>query len=211
MKNAHLLLASFIFCILACTQEPISEDQQMFERKVKDVTLPSEAPLEATTETSSETNLDGHCFSTNLIAGQHYVAGSVTIDIDGDNLIITYATNEDWTIGITHLHIGNCEEDWVPLTGSGNPRIGHFEYTEPYSSSATEVVYVISLEGIGDTFCFAAHAEVKGPSGGETAWAEGIQFSGKSWAMYAEVDLSDCTEQDDDEDDEDEDDPFTAF
>jgi hypothetical protein len=206
MKKANLLLASFIFCILGCTQEPIGEDLQVLEKKSKDLTLSSET----TSETSSESNSDDHCFYTNLIAGQHHVAGSVTIDIDGDNLIITYATSEDWTIGITHLQIGNCEDGWVPLTGSGNPRIGHFEYTEPYSSSATEVVYVISLEGIGDTFCFAAHAEVKGPTGGETAWAEGIQFSGKSWAMYAEVDLSDCTSQDDEDDNED-DDPVTAF
>ena len=210
MKKANLLLASLVFSILACTQEPIGEDLQLLEKRNKDLTLSSETTSETTTETSSETDSDDHCFYTNLIAGQHHVAGSVTINVAGDNLIITYATNEDWTIGITHLQIGNCEEGWVPLTGSGNPRIGHFEYTEPDSASDTEVVYVISLEEIGDTFCFAAHAEVQGPTGGETAWAEGIQFTGNSWAMFAEVDLSDCTSQDDN-DDNDEEDPFTAF
>lgn len=210
MKNVHLLAASFIFCLLACTQEPIGEDQQMFDKKVKDVTSPLESTSESTTQTSSETNSDDHCFSTSLIAGQHYVAGNVTVDIDGDNLIITYTTNEDWSIGITHLSVGNCDEDWVPLTGSGNPRIGHFEYTEPFSANSNEIVYVISMEGLGDNFCFAAHAEVNGPSGEETAWAEGIEFSGRSWAMYVEVDLSECTSQDDEDDDED-DDPVTAF
>jgi hypothetical protein len=210
MKKVNLLVVLFILCILGCTQEPIGEEQLTFEKRGKDLTLPNPAESEDTSETSSETNSEDHCFYTNLIAGQHYVAGSVTIDIDGDNLIITYTTNDDWSIGITHLQVGNCDEDWVPLTGSGNPKIGRFEYTEPYSSSDTEVVYVISLEEIGDTFCFAAHAEVQGPSGGETAWAEGTQFSGKSWAMFAEVDLSECTSEEDDDDDE-EDDPFTAF
>lgn len=198
MKKVHLLAAPFIFCFLGCALEPIEEVQQISEKDVQNTTLSSETNSETSSQNSSETTTEDHCFYTNLIAGQHHVAGAVTIDIDGDNLIITYTTNDDWSIGITHLSVGNCDEDWVPLTGSGNPRIGHFEYTEPFSSSSTEVVYIISLEGLNDNFCFAAHAEVQGSSGGETAWAEGIQFSGNAWGMYAEVDLSNCIDEEDD-------------
>lgn len=208
MKKVCLLVASIIFCFLGCAVEPLEEGLRNSDNNGKGPKSQTETSPEDTSEPTSEDNTEtteeDHCFYTNLMAGQHHVAGSVTIDIDGDNLIITYTTNDDWTIGITHLSVGNCDEDWVPLTRAGNPRIGHFEYTEPFSSSDTEVVYIISLEGLNDSFCFAAHAEVQGPTGGETAWAEGTQFPGKAWGMYVEVDLSDCleTEDEDDEDDD---------
>ena len=134
------------------------------------------------------------CVTVNLIAGQHHVAGDVTVYNDGENLIIVYTSNNDWTIDLTHLSVGNCDEDWVPLTGSGNPKIGRFEFTEPYSVSDHEVVYLINLEDLNENYCFAAHAEVQGPTGGETAWAEGPSFSGNSWAMFVEALLSDCDE-----------------
>lgn len=197
MKTPYLVVASLFLCMLfGCSQNEAIQDELLFEQR-----NPKGSVKLATPEPATEEEAGDNCFYTHLVAGQHYVAGSVTINIEGDNLIITYSTNEDWTIGITHLSIGNCDEDWVPLTGSGNPRIGQFEYTEPFSSTSTEVVYVISLEGLDDNFCFAAHAEVVGPSGEETAWAQGIQFNGRSWAMYSEVNASDCDSGDDDDDD----------
>ena len=136
------------------------------------------------------------CYTTNLIAGQHYTAGTVSIYTDGQNLIIEYATTGDWTIGVTHLNIGDCQDGWVPLTGSGNPKVGHFEYTEPSYVDTHQVVYIIPLESLGisegDTFCFAAHAEVDGPQGGQTAWGEGTSFDGHNWGMYVETTFTDC-------------------
>ena len=178
MKKITLVFTVFMLCVLCgCTESQLIEDQTI------------------TRDNSEDT--DEPCVYTQLIAGQHHVAGSVSVDIDGDNLIITYASNGDWVIGTTHLEIGNCDEDWAPLTNSGNPQIGQFEYTEPYSSGPYEVVYIISLEGLGDHYCFAAHAEVVGPTGEETAWAEGTQFEGNGWAMYVESLLSECDEDDD--------------
>jgi len=137
-------------------------------------------------------NLDEECITVNLIAGQHHIAGNVSVYKDDENLIIIYTTNDDWTIDLTHLSVGNCDEDWVPLTGSGNPKIGQFEYTEPYSVTDNEVIYIIPLENLNDAYCFAAHAEVQGTTGGETAWAEGPAFEGNSWAMFVEGLLSNC-------------------
>lgn len=139
-------------------------------------------------------NLDNPCTTVVLIAGQHYVAGDVSVYNDGENLIIVFSTNGDWILGTTHLSLGNCDENWVPLTGSGNPQVGQFPYTEPIFISDHEVIYAVSLEDLGENYCFAAHAEVEGPTGGETAWAEGTEFSGNSWAMYVESLLSDCPE-----------------
>jgi hypothetical protein len=185
MKKFNLLTIFLFVCILmGCSQQEISKDEQFQERKKDIKILPA--------ETTPETNHEDHCVYTHLIAGQHHVAGSVTVDLVGENLFITFSTNGDWTIGTTHLSIGNCDEDWVPLNGGGNPQIGHFEYTEPFSYSPHEVVYVIPVAGLDDNYCFAAHAEVEGPSGGETAWAEGAEFSGRSWAMFVESFLSDC-------------------
>ena len=55
---------------------------------------------------------------------------------------------------------------------------------------------MISLDALDEYYCFAAHAEVTGPTGGETAWAEGTGFDGNNWAMYVEAELSDCNVED---------------
>lgn len=185
MKKFNLLTMLLFVCILmGCSQQEITKDQEFNERR-GNIRIPPP-------ETTSDQNTEDHCVYTHLIAGQHYVAGSVTVDLVGDNLIITFSTNGDWTLGTTHLSIGNCDEDWVPLNGGGNPQIGQFEYTVPFSYSPHEVVYVIPIAGLDDNYCFAAHAEVQGPTGGETAWAEGAEFPGRSWAMFVESFLSDC-------------------
>lgn len=141
---------------------------------------------------SQRESLDDPCTETRLMAGQHYEAGSVTVDTDGIDLIITYATNADWTINATHMSIGNCEEQSFPTTGAGNPKIGHFEHGTSHSNGVNEVVYYINKEALNDLYCFAAHAVVTGPNGEETAWAEGLDFGGNSWAMYVEARQSDC-------------------
>lgn len=180
-------MASMFLCVLfGCTQEQLSNDLSKKKGKVKpDQTIPV------------ITDMGDHCVYTHLIAGQHHIAGSVTVDVVGDNLVITYTANGDWTLGTTHLSIGNCDEDWAPLTGSGNPQIGHFEYTVPFSWSPNEVIYHVPLAGLNNNYCFAAHAEVQGPTGGETAWAQGPQFAGNGWAMFVESNLSDCPPTDD--------------
>ena|GEM_PF-5865597 len=131
------------------------------------------------------------CTSINLIAGQHHTAGQVSVIREGDNLIITYTTNGDWTISETHLTLGNCENGVVPEYFTSNPMIGHFEHSGTHQN-VNEVSYTVDITGIEDTYCFAAHAVVNGPTGGETAWAEGEDIGGNSWAMYVESNLSDC-------------------
>lgn len=182
----YLLSALFLVVFASCETENIIESSQSLKNpnfRVTDATVDN---------TANRASLDEPCMTVNLIAGQNHIAGVVTVDTDGENLIITYSTNDDWTIDLTHLSIGNCDEQWVPTTGSGNPKVGHFEHTEPHSTGTNEVVYMISLEALNNEYCFAAHAEVDGPTGGETAWAEGTDFDGNNWAMYVEALLSDC-------------------
>lgn len=140
----------------------------------------------------TEIEISQSCLTINLIAGQHYTAGSVTVDVDGNDLVITYSTNGDWVINATHMSIGNCEDQSIPTTGADNPKVGRFEHQTTHEEGTNEVVYRINKEAIDDFYCFAAHAEVVGPTGKETAWAEGIPFGGKNWAMFVEAFLSDC-------------------
>jgi len=197
MRNISIpivLLLTILF--LACNNENLETDE----------VLQSENPNFRVTESKVDHNItsrasqDEPCMSANLIAGQDFEnpIGTVTIDSDGENIILTYDTSASgWTIDLTHMSIGDCEQS-IPTTGSGNPKVGHFEHTEPHTEDINNVVYMVSREALIaehlliDEYCFAAHAEVTGPDSEETAWAEGPEFDGNSWAMYVQANLSDC-------------------
>lgn len=138
------------------------------------------------------TNSDGpvYCTETSLIAGQHYNAGNVIIEKDGDTLFITYVTEGDWTLDATHLYVGDCE--LRPANRPGNPRIGHFPYAETHPAGTTTYTYTIDISNMPNCICIAAHAEVSHPNGDETAWAEGEPYGGNSWAMYFPYCLDQC-------------------
>ena len=186
MKKSIFLFSALILLILSsCSTEKITDESNLDANfRV------TEAIIDGSL--FSRASLDDPCYTTNLIAGQNYIAGTVTVDLDGTDLVITYTTNGDWTIDATHMSIGNCEDQTIPTTGSGNPKVGKFEHSTSHSDGINEVVYRIDSSVLNDSYCFAAHAEVSGPTGGETAWAEGVGFDGNSWAMYVEALLSYC-------------------
>lgn len=196
MKNITFLILLFLACtLLSCNVESIEnietiENLEGLEKKKKPKNVVVTQSDDGSLEDSEE-----HCKTVNLIAGQNHIAGTVTVDVEGDNLIITYTTNDDWTLGATHLSITNCEEGSFPSTNSGNPKIGRFEYSSTHDNGTTEVVYTIPLDEVTEEFCFAAHAEVSGPTQ-ETAWAEGADFGGNSWAMFVEATLTECDTDD---------------
>ncbi|MEL0455443.1 hypothetical protein WJN01_04330 [Flavobacteriaceae bacterium SZ-1-7] len=197
MKKNTLLWAVYLFAtIFSCNVEnlQLSQTDQQAISESKKPNKNKDVPVYEGDTTVEEDYYD-HCKTVNLIAGQNHIAGTVNIDVEGDNLIVTFITNADWTIDATHLHITNCADEAFPTTGSGNPKVGNFEYSSVHENGVTEVTYIIDLYAdeisIYNEFCFAAHAEVSGPSA-ETAWAEGEDFGGNSWAMFVEADLSDC-------------------
>lgn len=137
------------------------------------------------------------CYSTPLIAGQNYIAGRVDVEIvdeDGiDYVYITYITNSEWVIKLTHLYAG--DRDGIPETKKGNPKPGVFEKRMDYEAniiSDFEVEYKIAADAFEPCFYIAAHAEVvkiddKGAEiQRETGWGQGVGFEGDSWAMYFE-------------------------
>jgi len=143
------------------------------------------------------------CYTTPLIAGQFYNAGRVDVEIvnEGgiDYVYISYITNDDWIIKLTHLYAG--DRDGIPETKKGNPKPGVFEKRMDYEAniiSDFEVEYKIAADAFEPCFYIAAHAEVariddKGTEvQRETGWGQGVGFEGDSWAMYFEFCKSTC-------------------
>ena len=214
-----LIAASSLLILLAFTTS-CENDQMLYE----DTKIESGIDVTSLKLTAAGFN---NPFEKDLIAGQHHVAGKVSLASDGTNILVTFTTNENWSLYATHLYIGDC--DALPMNGGGNPRIGRFPYKEEHEGGVNSYTYTIPFEEVGECFCFAAHAEVgcatndesdedesdegsrdqndedeEGEDdnycGEETAWAEGIGFPGRSWAMYSEL----CVDDDTDEGDEDE-------
>ena len=140
-------------------------------------------------------NSETACLSTPLIAGQNYTAGRIDVEMvneEGiDYVYISYITNSDWVIKLTHLYAG--DRDGIPETKKGNPRPGVFEKRMDYEANVIsdfEVEYKIPAEAFEPCFYIAAHAEVskidlKGNViQRETGWGQGEGFEGNSWAMY---------------------------
>lgn len=145
---------------------------------------------------SAGLNLEGACYSQELIAGQHHTSGTVEVTMADDRVNITYKTSGDWYINATHLYAGDC--DGIPETRSGNPKPGVFDHSSSHDSFVNVVEYSIDRTFFEDCFCVAAHAEVvRLDAAGnvvqaETAWADGLDFDGNNWATYFEVCQNDC-------------------
>lgn len=138
--------------------------------------------------------LNGPCGTTvtDFLAGQHILAGNITVTNDQTNLYVTYTTTGSWQLQETHLYVGSFEG--LPKTSTGNPKIGNFPYKDSLSAGETTYTYTVPLSSLGDDQCFviAAHASVVqlGPDGEvtqqQTAWGAGNQFNESgSWATYS--------------------------
>lgn len=74
---------------------------------------------------------------TNLIAGQNTVVGTVTVTSDGTNYTITYNVDAGYCLTETHLSIVDDPNNF-PMTNSGNPKNGKFEYSNYYDCGSSE-------------------------------------------------------------------------
>jgi len=178
MKSKLLMLLVAIALITGCSKE---SDHELFQKNN------SEDVLGSRLDPGSG---DGFCTQVDLMAGQHYDSGNVEVAIEGENLLITYVMEGDWILNATHLYVGDCATK--PANKPGNPLIGQFPFAATHASGTTSYTYSIPLATLPNCICIAAHAEVNGPSGSETAWADGLPYGGNSWAMYFEFCLDQC-------------------
>lgn len=178
MKTQLLILVFTCALIVSCSKE--ANDELLPNSKIENVSASREIP----------TTTNGFCTQVDLIAGQNYDSGNVEVLIEGENLLITYTMEGDWVLNATHLYVGDCAER--PANNPGNPLIGQFPLAETHAQGTTSYTYAIPLATLPNCLCIAAHAEVNGPSGSETAWANGLTYGGNSWAMYFEYCLDHC-------------------
>ena len=160
------------------------------------VGIPSISGSALATNPCSDTVVD-------LIAGQNEVIGTVTVTNDDDEITVTYSLAGDWYMTESHLHIASDCGD-IPQTGSGNPKVGRFEFSDHYDPATQEDTYVASLDAQGfepgDLVCIAAHAAVfededddgvyDAGEREETAWGDGTRFTERgNWAMHLEYEI----------------------
>lgn len=139
-----------------------------------------------------------------LLAGQHIDVGTVTVVNDEDSLRVTIDTRgTGWVLTESHFGVALSLED-LPQTGSGNPQVGKFEYSDEYDPPVMLATYEISLTEYGyvegSELFIAVHAVVElldeegNPIQEETAWADGLDFPGNSWATYFMYTVQICEE-----------------
>jgi Ca-activated chloride channel family protein len=129
--------------------------------------------------------------------GDEYIdVGDIIIWQDADYLYVKYVTTDGWYMTETHLDVDNVKAD-IPQTGNGNPKIGKFEFSGDHSPAVQVVEYKIDWDWASDALIYiAAHAVVQKDVSLiectepewriETAWGEGNDFGGPSWAMLME-------------------------
>jgi hypothetical protein len=131
-------------------------------------------------------------YVTDLIAGQTMDAGDVMVWNDADNLYVKYATSGDWCMEGIKLHVAASLEG-IPQTRSGNPIPGQFDYKAGFDCAPETTVVIPLTWAPGTEIYITAMAEVEGSPDPdamvsyffpEGAWAEGMDFPGKNWAMY---------------------------
>jgi hypothetical protein len=135
-----------------------------------------------------------------LFAGQTIEAGTVCSAVVGDDLVITYTTDNGWELTGAHLWVGDDLAD-MPKTMTGNPKIGNFPYNAGDITGATTFSFHVPLASLESecvcdlSYFAAAHAALRKADGEggyetQTGWADGPQIvEGGSWATFTTVTL----------------------
>ncbi|MEZ4874924.1 MAG: hypothetical protein R2793_05625 [Flavobacteriaceae bacterium] len=177
MKSKITLLFLAIMVMISCSKNNVDES---IEESYNIIGVPGQIDDGILGE-------DQNLYEDDLLAGQTIDAGTLTVDLVDGEVVVTYTTDSDWVIVVTHLYVGDLAD--LPTNGAGNPQIGHFPYGETLPAGTTEATYTtITLEE-GECVYVAAHAEVVNTVTGqtETAWAAGVPIGGNSWAMMFEI------------------------
>jgi len=132
-----------------------------------------------------------------LYAGQHIDTGLVSVYNDEQNVYIEITTTGGWEITESHVAVAPSL-DLIPQTGSGNPKVGQFDLAAVHDPPVTSYIYTILRPGYTPAF-IAVHAVVQLVENGavvqeETAWADGEDFPGASWATYMVYGVQPCEE-----------------
>jgi hypothetical protein len=140
-----------------------------------------------------------------LLAGQTIDSGTVSTQVVGDNLKVTYTASGGWTLNEVHLWVGGDIAD-MPQTRKGNPIPGKFPHVSGNIAPATTYTLNVSLADLGfacpgddKTYLVGAHASMSktnsdGSVQNETGWSDGAKISERgNWATLSTLTLTcDC-------------------
>lgn len=140
-----------------------------------------------------------------LYAGQNIDAGSVSVQITAQNLVVTYQTTGLWKLGSAALWVGTTSTGY-PQTKTGNPVPGKFPYKSGTLTNATSYQFIVSLATLGFTcphanaiYFMMAHADLyrtnyDGSISRETGWSDGDRVVERgNWATMSSFELTcDC-------------------
>ena len=201
MNKSFKVFSMVAAAIIAFTFNACNNDLEFVEEG-----LSNEATLSAT-RAGADHQVFG-LYESEFIAGQHEVAGKISICNDYENLYVTFTTENGWQIRRTHLFIGPKVILLDPANGyvnkNGSPKNGQFPYGEYFAPFVTSWEFSLPLTDLYAMFglefnmemdvcpIIAAHAEVlklkeDGTWQEETAWGKGKKFVKKgNWSMYIE-------------------------
>lgn len=170
LRTTLIIICSLVLFSCSVDNEPILLPHDTANREISDTSL----------------NKSANEVQTEIIAGQHILAGYINVSIIDDVVTVSYNTIGDWTIEETHLFVGDLAS--LPTNGGGNPKIGRFPYSDTHPPGTTNVVYPTIELLPNECVYIAAHAVVTNTVTGqtETAWGYGVQIGGRSWAMMFE-------------------------
>jgi len=105
---------------------------------------------------------EGGTHETDLILGQHYDIGDVTIWREGDYLYVSIVMSSGYYPSVIHIHVAT-DLSGIPQTPSGNPKVGNFEYKVEFTEDVSEHTAMIQLdyaESMASTLYVAIHASI---------------------------------------------------
>lgn len=109
----------------------------------------------------------GDCVPTQaiILTEENTSAGNITVvNLDNENIYVTYTCDSDWALAQTALYAGDCE--LIPIGNDGTPDISGYPFitTHNFETSYTYIIPVSNIPG-GSCGCISAFATVVNTAG----------------------------------------------
>ncbi|PWH82983.1 hypothetical protein DIS18_00025 [Algibacter marinivivus] len=137
MKNkftnyfVRIFFITALLYVVSCETETLIEEEQVSDlnASISFEAKKGKKSNGATFDLSQECVISSQ---TDLYAGQNILVGNVAVEVNDGNYIITYnITDSGYCLTTTHLSVVQAPEDF-PISGGGNPKNGHFEYSNSH-------------------------------------------------------------------------------
>jgi 3D (Asp-Asp-Asp) domain-containing protein len=127
--------------------------------------------------------------TTNLLAGQNYDAGDVTVSLNNQGYLVVELEAAQGTDDCGDWTFEDCSNVYIGLTPTDTCAPGQLSDLTPEVCTETYIRYKVLLSKIAPTYCsddsptiyMDVHATMNSDCGGQTAWAVGTCAGGCAW------------------------------